>query len=518
MEIKYILCVDVGTQSLRASIVDNQGNFKCLVRRKYDQPYFSPKLGYTEQHPDFYYKEVCAATNEIKKNNGELLGKCKSLVITMFRDSAALLDKNYNEVRPTILWLDQRNAKCTKKLPALYRFIYRLVGLTETVNYNRKRTPANWIQENEPENWKKIAHYVPLTAYMTYRITGELKDSAANCTGHFPIDFKTGKWYSTKALKFPIFGIDKDKLCPIVQAGEVLGKVTKRCSLDSGIPEGTTMYACGTDKSCETLGNGCLECNTGTLSLGTACTIDVPFYKYGEPESFLPGYLACYPKAFNLEVQIYRGFWMLSWFVKNFATSEIQEAKDKNVCVEEIFDEKIANIEAGSNGLILQPYWGPGLKRPLARGAIVGFSDFHSKYHLYRAMIEGIFFALYEGFVSIKKTTKKDLDFLVISGGGATNDVICQMAADIFNVKVKRSQTVETSLLGTAVAGFTFEGTYKSIDEASKAMTRYSKEFVPIKENVNKYTYLYKTAYCKLYPELNKTYEKLKEYSSNEIL
>ena len=46
---------------------------------------------------------------------------------------------------------------------------------------------------------------------------------------------------------------------------------------------------------------------------------------------------------------------------------------------------------------------------------------------------------------------------------------------------------------------------------------KYQKEFLPEKEAVNKYNYLYKKVYKKIYPKLNKTYADLKEFSNNEI-
>src|SRR5574344_2725013 len=268
MDKKYILVIDIGTQSLRAAIVDTEGNIVALEKEKYEEPYFSPKFGYCEQEPDFYYNELCKATKRLSENNKDIVKACKSLTITRFRDSAALLDENYKAVRPTILWLDQRNAKLTKKLKWYNTLIFALVGMRDTVIYNRKRTPANWLQENEPDNWNKIKYYVPLTAYITYRFTGNLCDSSANCTGHFPVDFKKGEWLPTWHPKFEVFGVRKDQLCKIVPQGTIMGKINKTSSFETGIPEGTIMYACGTDKSCETFGNGCLDSTTATISFG----------------------------------------------------------------------------------------------------------------------------------------------------------------------------------------------------------------------------------------------------------
>lgn len=518
METKYILACDIGTQSLRVAIIDSTGKTEVVKQEKYAQPYFSVKNGYCEQNPDFYYEIMCKLMKDISKNNQELLSKCLSLSLTMFRDSAALLDENYNIVRPTILWLDQRNAKLTENLPWYNTLLFKLIGMNNTVIYNRKRTPAWWLRENEQDNWNKIKYYVPLTAYLTYRLTGKLVDSSANCTGHYPINFKKGEWLPTWHPKFSVFGVPKEKLCQLVKPGEIIGSITEASSKETGLPVGMKIYACGTDKSCETFGNGCVNESQITISYGTACTVDVPTVKYGEPERFLPGYCGCYPGIYNREVQIYRGYWMLTWFIQNFATDEIIEAKKQGVVIEEIFDNKIADIEPGSNGLILQPYWGPGLKRPLARGAVIGFSDTHTKYHLYRAMIEGICYALKEGLLSIRKKQKNKIQYLVVSGGGSRNDIICQITADIFNFPVRRTKCNESALQGAAMAGFLFNGVFQTPEQAKNSMVVYEKEFLPNKENAKKYQYLYNKVYKKVYPQLKKSYRVLKEYSSNEIL
>ena len=56
-------------------------------------------------------------------------------------------------------------------------------------------------------------------------------------------------------------------------------------------------------------------------------------------------------------------------------------------------------------GLTLQPYWGGGTNHagPEAKGAIVGFTDVHTRAHLYRAMIEGLTYALREGKELVEK-------------------------------------------------------------------------------------------------------------------
>ena len=187
------------------------------------------------------------------------------------------------------------------------------------------------------------------------------------------------------------------------------------------------------------------------------------------------------------------------------------------MAVEELLNERVALLPPGSEGLVLQPYWGPGLSRPLAKGAIIGFSDVHTKYHFYRAIIEGIAYALREGLESIQKSQKHKIKKLMISGGGSQSDLICQITADIFGLPASRVQTFETTSLGAAMAAFTGLGVFENIYEAKKKMTRITSTFYPNETAHAKYNYLYKKVYVKMFPQLRGMYKDIKKFNKKEF-
>ena len=152
-------------------------------------------------------------------------------------------------------------------------------------------------------------------------------------------------------------------------------------------------------------------------------------------------------------------------------------------------------IPPGNDGLVLQPYWYPALERPDAKGMISGFSFSHNKYNLYRAIIEGIAYCLLAGLKQIVKRTHKKIDTIYISGGGSQSDIICQLFADVFNIRVKVSKEKEVASLGGAISGFLAMKEYLTPQEAIKNMVRHEKEYLPNKERHNKYFYVYKNIY-----------------------
>jgi len=513
MMTKLALVIDIGTQSMRASLIKPDGMFKDMRQYKYpNEDFICNEIGQFEQHADYYYNILIKIVSDLLKSNSIVVSQILGLTITCFRDSAVMLDEDKKPIRPCILWLDQRLAAYKKKINPFKMLLFRLVGMKETIYLNRKKSMSIWYQENEIDNWNKCRHYVPLSVYLIYRLTGVLADAPSAYTGHYPINFKTGKWYSKHALK-NIYGIPNYMLGKIVKSGSLIGKLTLQAISDFGISLPIEVYASGSDKSNETLGCGAIDNSTAVLSFGSAATVSVSSKKYIEPEKFLPAYPSVVPNYYNLEVQIYRGYWMLSWFLKECGQQEAMLALENGTVPEEYFNNVISSIPVGSDGLFVQPYWGPGLKRPLTRGAIIGFTGGHTKYHIYKAIIEGIGYALYEGLDSIQKQSHKKVKRLFITGGGSKSDVIAQSTADMFGLEVYRTVTNETTSVGGAISVFVATKYYSSYKEACKNMIIIDRKFEYNKENHDKYMKLYKKIYVKLFPRLKKVYADIKKES-----
>ena len=225
-------------------------------------------------------------------------------------------------------------------------------------------------------------------------------------------------------------------------------------------------------------------------------------------QPFYPAYPGVIPNTFNIEMMVQRGYWMVSWFKKEFGLKEQQLAAQKGVSPESLFDELIANVPAGSNGLMLQPYWSPSNgDGPETRGAIIGFNEDHTRAHLYRAMIEGLTFALRESKEILEKRTKKSVSRLVVSGGGSQSDEVMQITADIFGMPVFRPHTFETSSLGAAIASAVGIGLYPDFSSAVDKMTHQGDRFDPVDANKEIYNELYHKVYKKIYGQLKPSYE-----------
>ena len=280
-----------------------------------------------------------------------------------------------------------------------------------------------------------------------------------------------------------------------------------------GLPSDIALYASAGDKACEVLGSGCMTSDIGCLSYGTTATVNTTTTKYFEPIPLLPSYPAAMPDTYTTEVSIYRGYWMVSWFKEQFAHPEVQRAQSLDVEPEALFDDLIADVPPGADGLVLQPYWSPGIRTPgpEAKGAIIGFSDSHTRAHIYRALLEGIAFGLKEGCERIEKKSGVSVKRIRVSGGGAQSDAAMQLTADVFGMPAERPHTFETSGLGAAINAAVGSGTFENYHAALEAMTRCGEVFEPIPVNVRRYEALYRTVYTPMYRRLKPLYLALKK-------
>jgi sugar (pentulose or hexulose) kinase len=512
-----LLAIDCGTQSVRALLFNPKGDL--LAKAKVAiEPYTSSQPGWAEQDPAVFWNALCEACQQVFKDKKADKASIAAVALTTQRSTVVNMDADGNPLRPAIVWLDQRRADIFPHVGGLWGAAFDISGARGTVEYLQAECEANWINQHQPELWEKTYKFTFLSGYLTHKLIGEFKDSVGCQVGYMPFDYKKQAWAAKSHWYWQALEIQPQKLVELVPVGSPMGEITPSASEATGIPAGLTLIASAADKACEVLGSGSLEPNVACLSYGSAATINTTHEKYIEIIPLIPPYPAAVPELYNMELQIYRGYWMVNWFKNEFGLRELGIAEKSGQEPEALFDDLVSSVPPGSQGLVLQPYWSPGLRQPgpEARGAIIGFSDVHTRAHLYRAILEGLAYALLEGKERTEKRSKVKIDQIRIAGGGSQSNAAMQLTADVFGLPVSRPHLYEASGLGAAINAAVGAGLHTDYHTALKAMTRLGEAFAPDAATHRIYQDFYHEVYLKMYARLQPFYKAMQQFTASK--
>ncbi len=507
-----IFAIDNGTQSVRALLFDLEGNL--IAKGKEDiEPYFSDHPGWAEQHPDYYWDALGRACEKLWSGASATPEAVKGVAVTTQRSTVINLDRDGRPLRPAMLWLDQRQAELKGPVGGIWDGLFKVLGAQDVIDRFRKEAQANWIAQQQPEIWAATDKFLLLSGYLNWRLTGRFVDSTASQVAYLPFDYKKHAWAAARDFKWRVLPLRPDMLPELVRPGSPIGPLTAEAARHLGLPEGLPVIAAAADKACEVLGSGGNAPDIACMSYGTTATINTVSERYLEPIKFMPPYPAAIPGRYCTEIMIYRGYWMVSWFKREFGLREQRIAEQRGIAPEALFDELVAAVPPGSMGLMLQPYWSPGVPEPgpEAKGAVIGFGDVHTRAHLYRAILEGLAYALREGKERIEKRSKVKITRLRVAGGGSQSDAAMQLTADIFGLAAERPHTYETSGLGAAIAAAVGLGLQPDFDAAVARMTRVGARFEPTPQVSKLYDRLYREVYSRMYERLQPLYHSIRE-------
>ena len=490
-----LLAVDNGTQSVRALAFDSAGELIGRSRVPIDD-YVVAKPGWHEYDAERFWTKACEACLQLWNQRPELRARVAAVAVTSQRGTVVNVDRAGKPLRPAITWLDQRKSPVVPEISTAMRALFRAAGAQKTVRYFQREAEANWLAACEPDVWKATYKFLLLSGYLNYRLTGEFVDSIGSQVGYLPFDFKGLRWAKPRDWRWQALRVTPAMLPDLFAPASVCGSVTERAAGECGIAAGTPVVAAAADKACEVLGAGCTDPSIACLSFGTTATINVASPRYVEASPLVPPYPGAIPKTYDVEVQVFRGYWMIGWFKEQFGVWG---------------DDLVDAVPPGAMGLMLQPYWSPGLKMPEAKGAIVGFGDVHTRAHVYRAILEGIAYALRDGKERIERRSRTPITALRVCGGGSQSDAALQLTSDIFGLPASRPHVYETSGLGAAIDAAVALKLHPDFASAVAAMSRTDRTFEPKPERRALYEALYRRVYRRMYGRLRPLYAKIRE-------
>lgn len=465
---KYLIGVDSGSQSTKVYIFNQKGEVIASASEGL-RPMMAREPGFVEHPDDDLWDSLKAVLKKVMKefkgNAGDIVG----LGLCTIRCCRVFMKDDGTLAAPVMSWMDVRS-------------------------YNKF--------EDRPE----IGYTCPTSGYITHRLTGEFKDTAANAfQWQFPVDMDTWDWSEDEEY-FKSFNIPREKLLELKLPGEILGYVTEAAALETGLPAGLPVVATANDKAVEALGSGLVEPNMGLISLGTyIASMVCGSENLSAPKNFWTN-LSCVPHRYLYESNgIRRGMWLISWYKSIIGEEYASKAKSEGYSVEDYLAKEALDVPAGSDGLLTIPDWLAPADQLYRKGVIMGFDERHTRGHIYRSLLEGIAMTLKNNYDAMIDEMGIKPEKIVISGGGSNSDLYMQIFADMYGVKTVRNEMNGAAALGSAICAAVAAGVYKDFDEAAKNMVRQKEEFLPNEENHKIYDKINSQAYRGLPKLMEKT-------------
>ncbi len=503
---KFLLGLDVGTTSTRTVVIDE--NSKLVASSTSDYKLITPKPGWAEQIPDDWWIASIKTIKDVIEKSNISAEDIACVGLSGQMHGSVFLDNGGNVIRPAILWCDQRTFKQCET-------IYEIFGYDGFIklSYNRALPGFTapkilWLEENEPENYKKVSKILLPKDYIRYKLSNTYATEVSDASGTILMDIPSRNW-SEEILNG--LHIKRPLLPDVFESDIISSKVSKEASNLTGLIEGTPIVGGGSDNAAGAVGSGIIRSGLISDSIGTSgvvfAHVDKPLY---DPQGRVHSFCHAVPGKWHLTGVTLSAAGSLRWYfdtfgpareiIKNFPDSEGYD----------LLNRQAEKAPVGSDGLIFLPYLS-GERTPYAdpdaRGVFFGISYLHSSDHFVRSVMEGVAFSQLDC-LNLMRDLNVNSDKIVLFGGGAKSSIWRQIIADVLNSKTVTLNVEEGPAFGAAIIAGAGCGIYSSIKEGVDKIINEDKENNPIAENVEKYKKLH-TIYKSLYKDLKDNFKKL---------
>ncbi len=495
----YILAHDIGTTGDKATLFSDEGKLISTSFSSY--PTYYPEVGWAEQNPNHYWQAFCDSTKTLI-NQAKIRASDIAVVSFSGQMMAALpVDENGTALRNSIIWADLRSTKQADELSKRISEdrVYNLTGHRLSASYSA--TKIMWIRENEPEIYKNTFKFIHAKDYLVTHLTGKIISDYSDASGMNLLDIRKLKW-SEELLDAT--EIENNKLPDLVESIDVVGKVTKEASFESGLLEGTSVVIGGGDGACATCGSGVVDEGESYIYLGTSTWMAIATERpLLDPQkrtfTFCHFTKGLYFPAGTMQA----GGGSYQWLKNTFCDYEAMLASEAGVDVYDVLNLKAQKVPPGSGGIIFLPYL-MGERSPLwnpnAKGCFIGLTMTHNKSHIIRSVLEGVTYnmkLIEEAFI------EQGVDTLTIRmiGGGAKSRLWRSIFADVMEKTILKLNFIEEATsAGAAIAGGVGVRIFSSIHDADK-LVKIEEEIPSNKNNFQvyrKYYRIFKDSYKRL--------------------
>ena len=410
------LGIDLGTSGLRALLVDEAGRPIGSTERHYSADH--PKPGWSEQNASDWIDALNAAIDEMRATYPEFAG-LEGIGVAGHMHGATLLDAAGDVLRPCILWNDTRSHVEADALDKTAQ----VRALSGNIVFPGFTAPKlEWVRQNEPEIFERVAKVLLPAAYLNYYLTGDYVADKSDSAGTSWLDVGTREWSETL---LDAGHMRVDQMPRLVEGCEAAGQLRDDLAAQWGL-SGPVIVAGGAgDNAAAACGIGALDEGQGFVSLGTS----------GVLLAARDGYRPAPETAVHTFCHAVGGRW--------YQMGVMLSATDSLNWLSRIVGESPSALTKAlgdtlhdPDGARFYPYLS-GERTPHndaeLRGGFSMLSAGTTREDLTRAVLEGVAFGLRDSFDALKATDAQ-MESLIAIGGGSASRYWVELIATVLNV------------------------------------------------------------------------------------
>lgn len=467
----YVLGIDVGSSSVKASLVDVQtGQVKGAGQSPAEEmPMLAVQPGWAEQAPELWWEHVIKSVRSALQKASANATEVKAIGISYQMHGLVVVDKQYQPLRQSIIWCDSRAVaigdRAAKKLGQNFCLEHYL---NSPGNFTASK--LRWVKENEPSLYRQIHKAMLPGDFIALKMTGECVTTDTGMSEGIFWDYKNQALSSDLLREYEI---DESILPARVPVFAAQGKLTKDAAQQLGLATGTIVsYRAGDQPnnafSLNVLHPGETAATAGTSGVIYSVTDRDAYDKDSRVNTFIHVTNQNNAKRNGVLLCVNGTGILNSWLKKMMSGDSYEE-----------MNTLAAKVPIGSEGVSILPF-GNGAERILKNRQInasvhgLNFNR-HSQAHLFRAAQEAIVFALRYGFE-------------ILNEMGVTSQVVRAGRANMFLSPLFREAFVNTmgvklelydtdGAKGAALGAGVGAGIYGSFAEAFKGLAKIGEEF-----------------------------------------
>lgn len=461
---QVLLAIDVGTSACKVTAFDKLGQPVAAASRSYEL--YTPAPGHVEQDPNSWWDAICEASQVVTSQlvDASVVG----VGIAGQSWSAIPVDAEGVVLANTPIWMDTRAQDLCEDVESRIDTgeLLRFCGNRFSPTYSTPK--ILWFQKHRPAIYAKTRWFLQSNSFIVYRLTDKVSADKSQTYGLHVCDIRDGSYSDKVAAQL---GIDLLKLPPVFDCDQVVGTVTAKASELTGIPAGTPVVAGGLDAACGALGAGVFSPTQVQEQGGQAGGLSVVCKEPLVDERLILSHHVV-PGVWLLQGGTAAGGAALRWAREAVGGGKISYAE---------IDEMASAIPSGADGVVFLPYLA-GERSPIwdphALGVFFGMTLNTSQGHLFRAVMEGVTFALLDNVAAVEESGAQMGEIYAI-GGAASSSLWTQMKADALGRSINVPEAEVATSLGAALLAGVGTGLFPDYASAVEATVRIKNTFYP---------------------------------------